>query len=101
MNTRQSFSDIQCRLHRAFQTAMAVHPARSASDDHATCTFRPARSNGIRSRQGFGLNEVIGIAAGIIIAVVVVIPGLRGFATSVLDQLTDWWNSMAAGIFAG
>jgi len=55
----------------------------------------------IRSRRGFGLNEVIGIAAGIIIAVVVVIPGLRGFATSVLDQLTDWWNSMAAGIFAG
>lgn len=53
-----------------------------------------------RRRGGFGLNEVIGIAAGIIIAVVVVIPGLRQFATSVLGQLTQWWNSMASGIFS-
>ena len=51
-------------------------------------------------RGGFGLNEVIGIAAGIIIAVVVVIPGLRQFATSVLGQLTQWWNTMASGIFS-
>jgi hypothetical protein len=51
-------------------------------------------------KKGFGLNEVIGIAAGIIIAVVVVIPGLRGFAGSILDNLTSWWNGMAASVFA-
>ena len=51
-------------------------------------------------RGGFGLNEVIGIAAGIIIAVVVVIRGLRQFAASVLGQLTQWWNNMASGIFS-
>jgi hypothetical protein len=50
-------------------------------------------------RKGFGLNEVIGIAAGIIIAVVVVIPGLQIFAGNVLAQLTNWWDGMAAGIF--
>ncbi len=54
----------------------------------------------IGGRGGFGLNEVIGIAAGIIIAVVVVIPGLRQFAASVLNQLTQWWNNMASGIFS-
>ena len=53
----------------------------------------------LRHRQGFGLNEVIGIAAGIIIAVVVVIPGLQSFAGNILANLTDWWNSMASGIF--
>lgn len=53
----------------------------------------------IRSRRGFGLNEVIGIAAGIIIAVVIVIPGLQVFARNVLLQLTSWWNGMAADIF--
>jgi hypothetical protein len=53
----------------------------------------------IGGRQGFGLNEVIGIAAGIIIAVVVVIPGLRGFAGDILDNLADWWNDMAASVF--
>lgn len=53
----------------------------------------------VRSRAGFGLNEVIGIAAGIIIAVVIVIPGLQVFAANVLAQLTSWWNGMAADIF--
>ena len=52
-----------------------------------------------KCRQGFGLNEVIGIAAGIIIAVVVVIPGLRGFAGNILTNLEDWWNGMANSIF--
>lgn len=52
------------------------------------------------SRKGFGLNEVIGIAAGIIIAVVVVIPGLQGFAGDILDNLTSWWNDMASNVFA-
>lgn len=59
--------------------------------------FNPGR---IRKRGGFGLNEVIGIAAGIIIAVVVVIPGLQGFAGDILDNLTNWWNNMANNIFA-
>lgn len=54
----------------------------------------------LAGRRGFGLNEVIGIAAGIIIAVVVVIPGLQGFAGDILDNLTNWWNSMAANVFA-
>lgn len=52
------------------------------------------------SRRGFGLNEVIGIAAGIIIAVVVVIPGLQGFAGDILDNLTSWWNDMSASVFS-
>jgi len=64
-------------------------------------TFGKDQMSRIRTRKGFGLNEVIGIAAGIIIAVVVVIPGLQSFAVSVLGQLTKWWNSMAAGIFTG
>jgi hypothetical protein len=53
----------------------------------------------LSQRQGFGLNEVIGIAAGIIIAVVVVIPGLQTFAGSILDNLTSWWDDMAANVF--
>lgn len=59
---------------------------------------QPLRSK-LSSRRGFGLNEVIGIAAGIIIAVVVVIPGLQGFAGDILNNLTSWWNDMAASVF--
>jgi hypothetical protein len=54
----------------------------------------------LQAKSGFGLNEVIGIAAGIIIAVVVVIPGLQGFASSILNNLTSWWNNMASSVFA-
>lgn len=53
----------------------------------------------LRRKAGFGLNEVIGIAAGIIIAVVVVIPGLQGFAGDILKNLTNWWNNMASSVF--
>ncbi len=52
------------------------------------------------ARSGFGINEVIGIAAGIIIAAVVVIPGLQVFARDVLKNLTSWWNDMATQVFA-
>lgn len=60
---------------------------------------RPLRAR-LVNRRGFGLNEVIGIAAGIIIAVVVVIPGLQGFAGDILDNLTGWWNDMSASVFS-
>ena len=51
-------------------------------------------------RRGFGLNEVIGIAAGIIIAAVIVIPGLQAFATDLISSLDTWWTTMASSIFA-
>ena len=53
----------------------------------------------LAGKRGFGLNELIGIAAGIIIAAVVVIPGLRTFATTIMTKLSTWWGSMADGIF--
>lgn len=49
--------------------------------------------------RGFGLNEVIGIAAAIIIAAIVVIPGLQTFAQSVIDNLDTWWGNMAESMF--
>lgn len=51
------------------------------------------------NKHGFGLNEVIGIAAGVIIAVLVVVPGLRIFATEMLDNLQDWWTTMSGILF--
>jgi hypothetical protein len=54
----------------------------------------------IKSKKGFGINEVIGIAAGVIIAAVVVIPGLRTFASSVMTELTTWWGTATTGLFS-
>jgi len=55
----------------------------------------------LRSKKGFGINEIIGIAAGVIIAAVVVIPGLRTFAETVMGQLTTWWTGISTSIFTG
>lgn len=52
----------------------------------------------LKQKKGFGLNEVIGIAAGIIIALVVIIPGLKGFAETVVDQLSVWWSDLSTGV---
>lgn len=54
----------------------------------------------LKSRKGFGINEIIGIAAGVIIAAVVVIPGLRTFAQTIMTELTTWWEGMSAVLFA-
>ena len=59
-----------------------------------TCTVRS-----LKTRKGFGINEVIGIAAGVIIAALVVIPGLQAFAADVIDRLGTWWSDMADTMF--
>jgi len=53
----------------------------------------------LRSKKGFGINEIIGIAAGVIIAAVVVIPGLRTFAQTIMSELTSWWSGISSSIF--
>lgn len=50
--------------------------------------------------RGFGMNELLGIAAAIIIAGFVVIPGLRGLANSIMKELETWWTgTIKAKIF--
>ncbi len=47
-----------------------------------------------------GIETVLGIALTIIVAGFILVPGLRGFAQSVLDGMTSWWdNTVKAGIF--
>jgi hypothetical protein len=43
-------------------------------------------------RDGFGMNELLGIAAALIIAAFVILPGLQKFAGTVMAGLTDWWD---------
>ena len=52
-----------------------------------------------RKNGGFGLNELLGTAAALIIAAFVVIPGLRTFAGTVISKLTTWWTTISASIF--
>lgn len=58
----------------------------------------------VRSRiwadtRGFGMNEVLGIAAALIIAGVVIIPGFKGLASSMISGLTKWWDDIAKVVF--
>ena len=53
----------------------------------------------LHGNDGFGLNEILGIAAAVVIAAFVIIPGLRTFATSIMTALTDWWADVAGEVF--
>ncbi len=55
----------------------------------------------LSGKKGFGVNEIIGIAAGVIIAVLIVVPGLRSFASSVMQELSSWWSGMSDSLFSG
>lgn len=49
---------------------------------------------------GFGMNELLGIAAALILAAFIIIPGLRTFAGSVMSRLTTWWSgTVVSNIF--
>jgi hypothetical protein len=52
-----------------------------------------------QKRTGFGLNEVIGMAAALMIAAVVVVPGLKSFASDAMIELTTWWQQVSSDIF--
>ena len=61
------------------------------------CIQKRLKSNG-----GFGMNELLGIAAALIIAAFIIIPQLREFATTVMGELDTWWNEEITGtIFPG
>lgn len=47
-----------------------------------------------RSRSGFGMNELLGIAAALILAAFVIIPGLKTFAGDVMQGLSKWWDTI-------
>ena len=51
-------------------------------------------------RGELGIGTIVSIAVAIIVAGFVLIPGLRGFAESVLTSMTTWWNdTIKSGIF--
>ncbi len=46
------------------------------------------------SRQdGFGMNEILGIAATLIIAAFIVIPQLSSFSKTIMEGLSSWWTT--------
>jgi len=55
-----------------------------------------AKKRLVTDERGFGMNELLGIAAALIIAGFVIIPSLRTFATSIMTGLTNWWNNTIA-----
>ena len=50
-------------------------------------------------KRGFGISEIIGIAVVLLIAAIVVIPGLRSISETIMTQLTAWVNTMLTKIF--
>ncbi len=52
------------------------------------------------NNHGFGLYEVIGIVAVLLVAAFVVIPGFRSFSEGILADLQTWFDTtISASIF--
>ena len=51
----------------------------------------------LKNQNGFGLYEVIGIAAVLIVAAFVVIPGFRTFAQNIMGEMDTWVNDSIFG----
>lgn len=46
----------------------------------------------ITDKKGFGMNELLGIAAALILAAFIIIPSLKDFAQNVMNGLDSWWD---------
>lgn len=54
----------------------------------------------LKNEDGFGMYEIIGTAAVLIVAAFVLIPGFRLFASTVMGSLNSWFtDTIAANIF--
>jgi hypothetical protein len=51
----------------------------------------------LKNQKGFGMYEVIGIAAVLIVAAFVVIPGFRAFAQNIMTRMDTWLNTTVFG----
>lgn len=52
----------------------------------------------IKKNDGFGMNELLGIAAALILAAFIVIPGLKDFAGNVMTKLGSWWSGTVVNV---
>jgi len=52
---------------------------------------------GAKRNDGFGMNELLGIAAALIIAAFIIIPGLQTLTESIMIKLDDWWDVTIVG----
>ncbi|HHW49115.1 MAG TPA: hypothetical protein GXX14_10955 [Clostridiaceae bacterium] len=53
----------------------------------------------LNREEGFGMNELLGVAAALILAAFIVIPGLKELARSVMDMLESWWGKIVNEAF--
>lgn len=63
---------------------------------HEVLVFTKERSLKLKTRlsqqDGFGMNEILGIAATLIIAAFIIIPQLSDFSKSIMTGLSKWWE---------
>ena len=50
-------------------------------------------------RGGFGLNEVIGASIAVMIAALVVVPGMRAFSEDAITKMMTWWEGISSTLF--
>ena len=53
-----------------------------------------------RRSDGFGINELIGIAAAVILAAFIIIPRLTAFGKAIMDSMDEWWDNMEEKVFS-
>lgn len=48
---------------------------------------------------GFGMNEILGIAMGLILVAFVILPGLKDLTSNIMEALSDWWSEISENMF--
>jgi len=45
----------------------------------------------------FGVGSILSIAVALIVSAFVLVPGMKTFASTIIDGMSDWWTDTVAG----
>lgn len=59
--------------------------------------------NKLKSIKGeFGVGSILSIAIALIVSAFILVPQMRSLATTIMTDMTDWWNNTMEGkLFPG
>lgn len=64
------------------------------------CNFAKLNKGLLSKNTGSGMGDVLAICGVIIIAALILIPGLKTFASGLITKLTTWWGTVETTVFS-
>lgn len=53
----------------------------------------------VKEDKGWGIAEVLAAVVGVVVVVAILSPAIKSFSSSLVTDLTMWWEGVTSGLF--